>query len=136
MDAPGLAGQGDQPTYEEYTRILQKRLASIRFTGLDMHEHCLVVIGVYAELNQMLGPRRAELRHPDSWMRRTPTRLDAVVSTRLSTNLPICPMPPLDQPLYLRIPFYSSICGRFSLSTGHRLVAPRIPCAVLSGRWG
>jgi hypothetical protein len=76
MDAPGLASQEDQPAYEEYTRILQKRPASIRFTGLDLHTHYLVADGVDAELNHALGPRRVQLRHPDSWMRRTPTRLD------------------------------------------------------------
>jgi len=123
MDAPGLAGQGDQPTYEEYTRILQKRLASIRFTGLDMHEHCLVVIGVYAELDQVLGPRREQLRQLVSCMRRTPTLLDAVASTRRFANLPLCPNSPPDQLLHPCIPVYSDICGTVSLSAGYRLVA-------------
>ena len=75
---------------------MQEGLVPIRFIGLDVHKHYLVAIGVDAEPNQVLSPRRVQLRNLDSWMRGTLTRQDAVASTRLLTNLPLCPIPPLD----------------------------------------
>jgi transposase len=63
----------------------QEKLAPIRFIGLDVHKHYLVAIGVDAELKQVLGPRRVQLRHLESWMRRALTRQDAVV-LEMTTN--------------------------------------------------
>jgi transposase len=62
-----------------------QKLAPIRFIGLDVHKHYLVAIGVDAELKQVLGPRRVQLRHLESWMRRALTRQDAVV-LEMTTN--------------------------------------------------
>jgi transposase len=56
-----------------------------RFIGLDVHKHYLVAIGVDAELNQVLGPRRVPLVHLDSWMGKALTLQDAVV-LEMTTN--------------------------------------------------
>jgi len=61
------------------------RACPTRFIGLDVHKHYLVAIGVDAELNQVLGPRRVQLRHLDDWMSKTLTRQDAVV-LEMTTN--------------------------------------------------
>ncbi len=56
-----------------------------RFIGLDVHKHYLIAIGVDAELNQVLGPQRVELRYLERWMRKTLTPQDAVV-LEMTTN--------------------------------------------------
>jgi transposase len=63
----------------------QEELVPLRFIGLDVHKHYLVAIGVDAELKQVLGPRRVQLRHLDSWMRGALARQDAVV-LEMTTN--------------------------------------------------
>lgn len=63
----------------------QEKLIPMRFIGLDVHKHYLVAIGVDAELNQVLGPQRVQLRHLDSWLPRTLTCQDAVV-LEMTTN--------------------------------------------------
>ena len=63
----------------------QERPVPTRFTGLDVHKHYLIAIGVDAELNQVLGPQRVELRYLERWMRKTLTHQDAVV-LEMTTN--------------------------------------------------
>ncbi|MBC8446440.1 MAG: IS110 family transposase [Chloroflexi bacterium] len=61
------------------------RAGPTRFIGLDVHKHYLIAIGVDAELNQVLGPQRVQLRHLEKWMRKTLTPQDAVV-LEMTTN--------------------------------------------------
>ena len=61
------------------------RAGPTRFIGLDVHKHYLIAIGVDAELNQVLGPQRVQLKHLDGWMRKTLTPQDAVV-LEMTTN--------------------------------------------------
>ena len=56
-----------------------------RFLGLDVHKHYLIAIGVDADLNQIYGPKRVELTHLDSWVRKTLTKQDALV-IEMTTN--------------------------------------------------
>jgi len=63
----------------------QEKPVPTRFIGLDVHEHYLVAIGVDTELNQVLGPRRVQLVHLDSWMCKALTLQDAVV-LEMTTN--------------------------------------------------
>jgi transposase len=63
----------------------QEKLIPMRFIGLVVHKNYLVAIEVDAELNQVLGPQRVQLRHLDSWMHRTLTSWDAVV-LEMTTN--------------------------------------------------
>jgi len=67
------------------------RACPTRFIGLDslplqaVHQHYLIAIGVDAELNQVLGPQRVELRYLERWMRKTLMPQDAVV-LEMTTN--------------------------------------------------
>lgn len=61
------------------------RAGPTRFIGLDVHKHYLIAIGVDAELNQVLGPQRVQLRYLEKWMRKTLTPQDAVV-LEMTTN--------------------------------------------------
>jgi hypothetical protein len=63
----------------------QEKPVPTRFIGLDVHKPYLVAIGVDAELNQVLGPRRVPLAHLDSWMGKALTLQDAVV-LEMTTN--------------------------------------------------
>lgn len=63
----------------------QEKPVPTRFIGLDVHKHYLVAIGVDTELNQVLGPRRVQLVHLDSWMGKALTLQDAVV-LEMTTN--------------------------------------------------
>jgi|SRR5665648_886102 len=56
-----------------------------RYIGLDVHKHYLIAIGVDADLNQILGPKRVELCHLDQWMEKTLNQEDAVV-LEMTTN--------------------------------------------------
>ena len=56
-----------------------------RFIGLDLHKHYLLAFGVDADLNQVLGPRRVQLRDLEAWMRKTLGPQDAVV-LEMTTN--------------------------------------------------
>ena len=63
----------------------QKKPVPTRFIGLDVHKHYLIAIGVDAELNQVLGPQRVQLRYLERWMHKTLTPQDAVV-LEMTTN--------------------------------------------------
>jgi transposase len=63
----------------------QEKSVPTRFIGLDVHKHYLIAIGVDAELNQVLGPQRVQLRYLEKWMRKTLTSKDAVV-LEMTTN--------------------------------------------------
>ena len=39
--------------------------APARFIGLDVHKHYLIAIGVNAQMEQVYGPQRVDLRHLD-----------------------------------------------------------------------
>lgn len=56
-----------------------------RYIGLDVHKHYLVALGVDADLNVVLPPRRVELSRLESWMQKTLTEHDEVV-LEMTTN--------------------------------------------------
>ena len=49
--------------------MLPEKPVPTPFIGLDRPEHYRAAIGVDAELNQVLGPQRVQLRHVDNWTR-------------------------------------------------------------------
>jgi len=63
----------------------QEKPVLTRFIGLDVHKHYLIAIGVDAELNQVLGPQRVQLRYLEKWMRKTLTSQDVMV-LEMTTN--------------------------------------------------
>lgn len=56
-----------------------------RFVGLDVHKHYLIAAAVDADQNVVLHPRRVQLAHLESWMRKALTPQDAVV-LEMTTN--------------------------------------------------
>jgi transposase len=56
-----------------------------RFIGLDIHKHYLVVAGVDADLQPVLGPQRVEFLQLDKWMVKTLRPEDALV-IEMTTN--------------------------------------------------
>jgi transposase len=65
--------------------MLPEKPVSSRFIGLDVHKHYLVAIGVDANLNQVFGPQRVQLRYLEKWICKTLTSQDAV-ALEMTTN--------------------------------------------------
>ena len=56
-----------------------------RFIGLDVHKHYLVAVGVDAQQNQVLGPKRVPLSRLEAFLKKQLTTNDAVV-LEMTTN--------------------------------------------------
>jgi transposase len=56
-----------------------------RYIGIDLHKRYLVAVGVDADLNPLLGPRRVELCDLEAWIGKSLSREDAVV-LEMTTN--------------------------------------------------
>ena len=56
-----------------------------RYIGLDVHKHYLIATGVNADLEVVMTPRRVELSHLESWMKKNLTKQDEVV-LEMTTN--------------------------------------------------
>ena len=56
-----------------------------RYIGLDVHKHYLIALGVDADLDVVLPPRRVELSRLESWMEKVLTKQDEVV-LEMTTN--------------------------------------------------
>ena len=63
----------------------QAVLPILRWTGLDVHKHYLVAIGVDKDKNQVFGPMRVEYPRLDAWLKKHLTKQDAVV-LEMTTN--------------------------------------------------